>query len=82
MSVLDLKILNMETVIHLRNIYAFLIDRSLRQLLRVIPCRSCRRLRSFDLLLQKILVGKQRRRATGVQEDDRAVIEALPADPV
>lgn len=62
MSALDLKILNMETVIHLRNIYAFLKDRS--------------------LLLQKILVGKQRRRATGVQKDDRAVIEALPADPV
>ncbi len=32
--------------------------------------------------LQEILVGKQRRRATGVQEDDRAYIEALTADTI
>ncbi len=53
-------------------------DRRLRQLLHEITCRSCR----FDLLLQEVLVGKQRRRPTGMQEDDRAFIKALTTNPV
>ena len=85
MVLLDWKIINISIVILLKNIKSK--DRSLRQLLQEYanPCRSCRRLRSFDLavsVLQKIFIGKQRRCPTGVQENNRPLIEALAPDAI